>query len=68
MMWRFLPQTQNQWDYVVNTHRVKIAIDDKIIEQVTNFIYLGNGKDINTKLQKYNKLNGVIKRHFGKQM
>jgi hypothetical protein len=24
--------------------------------------------DINTKLQKYNKLNGVIKRHFGKQM
>jgi hypothetical protein len=55
------------------TQRVKIVIDDKIIEQLSNFIYLGNlisndGKDINTKLQEYNKLNGVIKRHFGKQM
>jgi hypothetical protein len=43
------------------TQRVKIIIEDKIIEQVSNFIYLGNlisndGKDINTKLQIYNKL------------
>jgi hypothetical protein len=56
-----------------DTQRVKIVIDDKIIEQISSFIYLGNlisnkEKDINTKLQKYNKLNGVIKRHFGKQM
>jgi hypothetical protein len=37
------------------TQRVKIVIDDKIIEQVSNFIYLGNlisndEKDNNTKL------------------
>jgi hypothetical protein len=43
------------------TQRVKIVIDDKIIEHVSNFIYLGNlvsndGKDINTKLQKIQQI------------
>jgi hypothetical protein len=56
-----------------NIQRVKIEIEGKIIEQVSNFNYLGSlisyeGKDINAKLQIYNKMNGIIKRHFRKQM
>jgi hypothetical protein len=56
-----------------NIQRVKIEIEGKIIEQVTSFSYLGNlisneEKDINIKLQRYNKMNGIIKRHFGKNM
>jgi hypothetical protein len=55
--------------------RVKIVINNKIIEQVTQFIYLGshlsqynNQKDIDRNLTKYNRLNGTLKRNFGKQM
>jgi hypothetical protein len=53
--------------------RVKIEIENRIIEQVSDFKYLGHMfsdqlKDIDIKLQTYNKLNGVIKRNFGKQM
>ena len=53
--------------------RVKIVINDKIIEQVTNLKYLGYrtseyGSDLEDKLQTYNKINGAIPRHFGKQM
>jgi len=53
--------------------RVKIVIKDNIIEQVTDFKYLGyriseNGSDLEDKLQTYNKINGAIRRHFGKQM
>jgi hypothetical protein len=49
-----------------NIQRVKIEIEGKIIEQVSNFNYLGSlisneEKDINTKLQRYNKMNGIIK-------
>jgi len=56
-----------------NIQRVKIVIDDKIIEQVTEFKYLGYciseyKRDLEDKLQTYNKINGVIRRHFGKQM
>ena len=56
-----------------NIERVKIVIDDKIIEQVTEFKYLGYciseyKRDLGDKLQTYNKINGVIRRHFGKQM
>jgi len=52
--------------------RVKIVIIDNIIEEVTDFKYLGYriseyGSDIEDKLQTYNKINGVIRRHFGKQ-
>ena len=53
--------------------RVKIVINDNIIEQVTDFKYLGYriseyGSDLGDKLQTYNKINGAIGRHFGKQM
>jgi hypothetical protein len=46
--------------------RVKIEIEGKIIKQISNFNYIGNlisneEKDINAKLQKYNKMNGIIK-------
>jgi hypothetical protein len=56
-----------------NIQRVKIETEGKIIEQVSSFNYLGNlipneEKDINIKLQRYNKMNGIIKQHFGKHM
>ena len=43
------------------------------IEQVTEFKYLGYciseyKRDLEDKLQIYNKINGAIRRHFGKQM
>jgi hypothetical protein len=49
------------------------VIKDKIIEQVTVFKYLGYciseyKSDLEDRLQTYNKINGVIRRHFGKQM
>jgi hypothetical protein len=51
--------------------RVKIVINNKIIEQVTEFIYLGshilqynNQENIDINLTKYN----TLKRNFGKQM
>ena len=48
-------------------------INDNIIEQVTDFKYLGYfisefKSDLEDKLQTYNKINGAIRRHFGKQM
>ena len=51
--------------------RVKFVRDDSIIEQVTDFKYLGYrisecGSDLEDKLQTYNKINGAIRRHFGK--
>jgi len=53
--------------------RVNIVINDNIIEQVTDFKYLGCRKseyksDLQDKLQTYNKINGALRRHFGKQM
>jgi hypothetical protein len=52
-----------------------MVINIKIIEQVTKFSYLGchlsqynNQKDRNRNLIKYNRLNGTLKRNFGKQM
>ena len=53
--------------------RVKIVINDNIIEQVTDFKYLGYRISeyksyLEDKLQTYNKINGAIRRHFGKQM
>jgi len=49
------------------------VINDNIIEQVTDFGYLvyrisEYGSDLEDKLQTYNKINGVIQRHFGKQI
>ena len=51
--------------------RVKIVINDNIIEHVTDFKYLGYPiseykSDLEDKLQTYNKINGAIRRHFGK--
>ena len=48
-------------------------INNNIIEQVTDFKHLGYhiseyGSDLEDKLQTYNKINGAIRRHFGKQM
>ena len=53
--------------------RVKFVINNNVIEQVTDFKYLGYriseyGSDLEDKLQTYNKINGAIRRHFGKQM
>jgi len=53
--------------------RVKIVINDNIIEQVIDFKYLGYriseyGSDLEDKLQTYKKINGAIRRNFGKQM
>ena len=46
--------------------RVKIVINDNIIEQVTDFKYLGYRisdykSDLEDKLQTYNKINGAIR-------
>jgi regulator of replication initiation timing len=53
--------------------RVKIVINDNPIEQVSDFEYLGHiisdyKSDLEDKIQTYNKINGVIRRHFGKQV
>jgi len=53
--------------------RVKIVINNNIIEEVTDFIYLWYRtseykSDLEDKLQTYNKINGTIRRHFGKRM
>ena len=53
--------------------RVKIVINYNIIEQVTDFKYLGYRtlefkSDLGDKFQTYNTISGAIRRHFGKQM
>jgi len=56
-----------------HTQRVKIVKNDNNIEQVTGFKYLGYRiseykSDLEDNLQTYNKINGAIRRHFGKQI
>ena len=57
-----------------NIQRVKIVIDNKIIEQVSSFNYLGNiisnlnMDDIEQKIHKYNFVIGTTRRNFGRQM
>jgi len=47
--------------------RVKILINNNIIEQVTDFKYLEYRiAEYKSDLQTYNKINGAIQRHFGK--
>jgi hypothetical protein len=53
--------------------RVKIIINGKLIEQVNSFKYLGciiathkMNMDLEENIEKYNKINKVIRRHFGK--
>ena len=48
-------------------------INDNIMEQLTDFKYLGYRtseykSDLEDKLQTYNKIKRAIRRHFGKQM
>jgi hypothetical protein len=52
--------------------RVNIIINGKLIEQGNSFTYLGcNVKthkmnmDLEDNIEKYNKLNGIIRRYFG---
>jgi len=47
------------------------VVNENIIEQVTDFKYLGYRiseykSDLEDKLQTYNKINGAIRRRFGK--
>jgi hypothetical protein len=56
-----------------HTESKKIVINDNPIEQVSGFKYLGHlitnyKSDLEDKVQTYNKRDGVIQRHFGKQM
>ena len=55
-----------------NIQRVNIVINGSIFERVTDFKYPGYciseyKSDLEDKLQTYNKINGAIRRHFGKQ-
>ena len=48
-------------------------LNDNITEQETDFNYFGCrisefGSDLEDILQTYNKINGAIRRHFGKEM
>jgi hypothetical protein len=59
--------------YGNHIQRVKIVKTDNPIEQVSQIKYLGYltsdyKSDLEYKIQTYNKINGVIRRHFGKQM
>ena len=58
------------WKYI---QRVKIEINNNIIEHVTDFKSLGYRiseykSDLEDKLQTHNKINRAIRRHFGKQI
>ena len=61
---------------VLNKPFVILGLDfdnDNIIEQATDFKYPGYRiseykSDLEDKFQTYNKINGAIRRHFGKQM
>jgi hypothetical protein len=50
--------------------RSKIIADNKCLQKVTNFIYLGreisyeDGKDIQQKLAKFAQMLGILKYHF----
>jgi hypothetical protein len=55
--------------------RVKIIINGKLTEQVNSFKYLGcniatqkMNMDLDDNIEKYNMINGLIRRHFGKKM
>ena len=65
-------KTKSMAMWGIHIQRVKIVINDNIIEQVTGFKYFGYripeyGNDLENKLQTYNKINGAIRRHFGKK-
>jgi hypothetical protein len=52
---------------------LKIMIEGKITEQVTELNYLGDKiseykKDMEYKFQECNRISGIMRRNFGKQM
>jgi len=47
-------------------HKVKIVINDNIIEHL-DYRILEYKSDLEDKLQTHNKVNGAILRHFGKK-
>ena len=61
-------------EFIISLKCQNIVINNKIIEQVTEFIYLesylsqyNNQKYMDRNLLKYNWLNGTLKIYFGKQ-
>ena len=55
--------------------RIKMVVDNEIIEQVSSFNCLGckiNNErmkaDLETNIVKYNTLNGCVRQNFGKNM
>jgi hypothetical protein len=55
--------------------RVKIIVNGNLIEQLNSFKCLGcniathkMNIDLEDNIEKYNKINGIIRRHFGKNM
>ena len=68
MQSRAVPPASNK-----NLSSILVTNKDNIIEQVTDFKYQGYRiseykSDLKDRLQTYNKINGIIRRHFGKQM
>ncbi|KDR20082.1 hypothetical protein L798_05477 [Zootermopsis nevadensis] len=59
---------------VKNIRRVKVIVNNEIIEQVKTFKYLGylitdiRQDEMDTPLINYNRINKIIKRNFGRQM
>ena len=71
-MTRSSTKTKAMTMWGIHIQRVNIVINDSIIEQVTDFKYLGyciseHKSDLEDKLQTYNKINGAIRRHFGEK-
>ena len=68
MQSRAVPPASNK-----NLSSILVTNKDNIIEQVTDFKYQGYRiseykSDLKDRLQTYNKINGIIRRYFGKQM
>jgi hypothetical protein len=52
---------------------MKLENEGKVVEQASKLNFVGyliqnDDNDINVKLQRCNKMNGIIKGHFGEQM
>jgi hypothetical protein len=61
------------WKQYPKSNIQRVELDEKIIEQVSEYKYPGNiiffgNKDIEFKVQTCNKVNGIIRQTFGKQM